>query len=194
MGRPKGSTNKPKVPAADGEVESTHNGAGRPGREPQTDEQLQALFEQHKKHYEAALAEKKKADTDFKNTCKLAKSEGVSIADIKLAIELEEEGGEEKLREKIAANHRVARWLGLPVGTQPSFFDDEDRTPSIDKAFNEGKRAGLKGDPCSSPHHYGTQQSQSWIDGWQEGQQVIAARFKETHDAQRAKDATEFDE
>lgn len=191
MGRPPGSRNKAKAPSAkapsaDGEVSISHN-------EPLTDEQLQALFEQHKKHYEAALADKKKADADFKNVCKRAKGEGVSIADIRLAIDLEGEGGVEKLREKIAAQHRVARWFGLPVGTQPSFFDHDDRTPSIDKAFNDGKRAGLKGDAASPPHHLGVQQSSSWLDGHAAGQAVIAARFKEKHDEQRAEDSKAFD-
>lgn len=190
MARPQGSKNKPKAPTADGEVETSHNGHAKA---PLTDEQLQGLFEHHKAAYEQSLKAKKAADAAFKNTAKLAKFDGVSIADIKLAIDLEEEGGEERLREKIAAQHRIARWLGLPVGTQPSFFDDEDRMPSIDKAAIEGKRAGLKGESCNPPAHYGSAQQQAWIDEWHIGQKVLADRIGQKHDGERAADAAEFD-
>ena len=194
MARPKGSRNKPKVPAADGEVETTHNGSVKPGKEPLTDEQMQGLFEHHKEEYERGLKAKKAADAALKNICKLAKSEGVSIADIKLAIDLEEDGGEERLREKIAAQHRIARWLGLPVGTQPSFFDDEDRMPSVEKAELDGKRAGLKGESADPPAHYGLAQQQYWLTGWHAGQKILAERIAQKHDQERAEDAAEFDQ
>lgn len=196
LSRPKGSKNKAKAPTADqGDVETDHNGngAGHPAKEPLTDEQQQGLFEHHKGKYEKALASKKAADAALKNICKTAKGEGVSVADIKLAIDLEEDGGEERLREKIERQHRIARWLGLPVGSQPSFFDDEDRTPSVEKAEAEGKRAGMKGESCNPPGHLGMAQAQYWTAGWHAGQKVLADRIGQKHDQERAEDAAEFD-
>jgi ribosome modulation factor len=184
MGRTRGSRNRPKDDAAD---------SAKPNNAPLTDEQQQALFFEHQKAYKAALEKKKAADAAFKNQCKLIKSEGTSVKDIKAAIDLESEGGEERLREEIERKHRIARWLGLPVGTQPSFFDEADRTPSIDKAMADGKRAGLKGESATPPKHYGGQQQGAWMEGWHEGQAVLMNRMGQKHDEQRAQDAADFD-
>lgn len=182
------------VPAANRAVASTDNETtGKPAKAPLTDAELQGLFEHHKGNYEKALAAKKKADATFKDICKKAKAESVSIADIKLAIDLEDDGGEERLREKIERTHRVARWLGLPVGTQPSFFDEVDRTPSVDKAEAEGHRSGLKGESANPPPHFGMAQQQAWLTGWHTGQKVLTDRIRQTNDDQRGEDAAEFD-
>ena len=178
MARPVGSKNKPKAPTADGEVASNHN--GKPAREPLTDEQEHALCAHHALAYEKALAAKKAADAAFKNTCKLAKSEGVPLASIKDYIELQTEEGQEKLREEIARKHKVARWAGLPVGTQANFFDEEP--PSIDRAMDDGKRAGLKGESAKPPDHLTQQQQDAWLEGHAQGQSIIAGRFQKTGD------------
>jgi ribosome modulation factor len=199
MSRPKGSLNRPKAPTANGDVDTDHNKKPKADKPPKAapealnDDQLQVLFHKHKRDYEKALAAKKDAAAKFLNVCKLAKSESVSIKDIKLAIDLESEGGEERMREDIQRRHRVARWAGLPVGTQPSFFDEEDRTPSVDRARAEGHRSGLKGESANAPSHFGMLQQQAWLTGWGEGQKVLTDRIKETHNDQRAEDAAEFD-
>lgn len=174
---------KDKVPSADGDVDQEHN--GKPSKAPLTDEQLQSLTAHHTKAYVKALAEKKKTDAEFKNICKLAKAEGVSVADIKDTIALETEEGREELRAEIERKHRVARWAGLPVGAQPSFFE-EDRTPSIDKARADGKRAGLKGESANPPRQMGHEQTEHWMVGWHEGQKVLAERIKQSGDAEAA--------
>jgi len=165
MGRPKGSKNRPKIVPSEAAPSAGHNQL--------SDEQVQALFFQHKKRYEAALAVKKKADADFKTSCKLAKSEigDDAVERIKYAIELETEEGEAKLKARMERQAEVARWMGLPIGAQASLFG-EDRTPGDDRAFAEGKRAGMEGKERRPTYDVTTSQSRKWLEGYDAGQEV----------------------
>jgi len=72
---------------------------------------------------------------------------------------------------------RVAAWFNHPIGTQPDLFSDEpDRTPSVDKAYEDGKIAGMEGRTCSPPSHLGQEQNQQWIRGWGDGQELLAVK------------------
>lgn len=185
MGRKPGSKNRPKTDEEGGLT-------GKPNNAPLTDEQLQSLFFEHKRAYEKSLTAFKAAQADLKNTGKLIKAEGGSVAEVKIAIALESDGGNEKMQQRIERELRVAKWMGAPVGTQFSLLD-EDRTPSIDKATDDGKRAGLKGENCTPPNHMGDQQQQAWIDGWHAGQKVLADRIAQKHGQERAQDAEDFE-
>ena len=177
MARPKGSRNKPKdVPTASGAVETDHN-VIRPGE--LTDDQKQALFWQHKKSYEEALETKRAADAALKNVCKLIKSEGTKLADIKLAM-MAPDAFEAHVRAGAEDMIRMARWLGSPLGTQFALFDTPDRTSSDEKAFADGKRAGLAGQDASPPYAKHLPQAGRWLEGWHAGQDVVLKGFKPT--------------
>jgi ribosome modulation factor len=176
---PRKATRKKKTaPAANGPVPHDHN-AKRP--EEMTDEQRQALFFNHQKAYSKALAEKKEVDAEFKNVCKLIKAEGTKLADIKLSL-LEPEKFELQVREEVESFQRVARWVGSPLGTQLSLIDEPDRTPGDERAFEDGKRAGLKGEDCKAPYAAHLPQANKWREGWHAGQAVVTASFKPTPD------------
>lgn len=147
------------------------------GEQPRTveqlnDEQLQALTYQHMNLYSQALAKKKAADADFKNVCKKAKAEigEDAIDEIKDLIAADTEEGEAKLKRRVERTLRIARWAGASFGTQFEVFDGVDRTPAVDRARAEGKRAGLKGEPRKPPHDPSTPQYAAWIEGYDEGQ------------------------
>lgn len=152
-----------------------------------TDEEQQTLFLMHKREYEAALAAKKKADAEFKNTCKLAKSElgKHAVAMIKDAIALETEAGEEDIQADIERKLKVARWMAVPLGSQMEMF--EDRTPAVDRAKAEGLRDGKAGKPFTTEHQRGTEQFEAYSDGYAAGQKAIFA-------IQRKEDAELFEE
>lgn len=145
-----------------------------------TDDEQRALLIQHKGHYTTALAAKKAADAAFKNVCKKAKAEcgKDAVANIKDAIALEEPGGREAIEQEIARKHRIARWMGLPVGTQPIMFESEDRRPAVDIAYDNGKAAGMAGATAQPPHDPSVPQYQRWLEGWHDGQEILASAFK----------------
>jgi len=158
-------------------ADKTDAGPAPAGHNEFTDEELQALFFQHKSLFETRLAAKKKADADFKNACKLIKSEGgkTQVADIKTAIRLDTDEGEADVKSELENTLRVARWMGASIGSQFEMFD-EDRTPAVDRAFDEGKRAGMKGEPRKPPHDPSTPQYATWMEGYGVGNEALATK------------------
>lgn len=145
-----------------------------------TDDERRALLLQHKSAYVIALADKKAADADFKNTCKKAKAEcgKDAVAEIKDAIALEQPGGKMALEAEIARKHRVARWMGLPVGAEPMMFEMVDRRPAVDIAYDQGKSGGMAGVIAQPPYDTSVPQYQRWMEGWHDGQEILASAFK----------------
>lgn len=163
MARPKGSKNKPKDDTP---------GKGHNSRTQLTDAERQALHFRHVKDYEAGLAVKKKADADFKNVAKRIKAEGGSVAAVKLTIELQTPEGEAAMRARLAEMQEVAVWNG--VGIQVDMFADE-RQPAEDRAYEEGRRAGMKGESNKPPYDPSVPQHQRWLQGFSDGNAVLAS-------------------
>jgi ribosome modulation factor len=167
-----------------------------------SDQQEQALhFGNHVPAYEKALAAKKKADADFKNVCKTIKSEGGSIESIKLTIKLRTPEGEKEFKEMIERQRRIAEWNNLAIGQQ-GWLLDEDRRPLTERAFAEGRKAGLEGKDCKPPHAPNTEAYEAWIKGWQDGQASLAAGIRKSapqsellrpDGKEKARGADEFD-
>lgn len=180
---------EPKIPTSDDRpAHEARNGKPHVAKTPQTDDQRQETFLRHKGEYSKSLALKKKYDADFRNVCKLIKTEGTKVSDIKFAIEVEEPEGSQAARERFERQLEVARWVGAEVGTQFQLF--EDRTPIDDKVRDDGKRSGLKGEKCEPPKTLPGNLISVWTEGWQEGQAVLASK----HLKQKAEDAAAFDD
>lgn len=165
MGRPKGSKNKPK------------NGSESPGEghnsKPQlSDAERQALHFVHVRDYQVALAAKKKADAGLKNEAKRIKAEGGSVRAVKLTIELQTPEGEAAFRARLAEEQEIASWNG--VGVQVDMFADE-RQPAEDRAYEEGRRAGMKGESNRPPYDPSVPQHQKWLAGYSDGNAVLAS-------------------
>ena len=202
-GRPVGSGNKPKAPkslnsfpdpSADNEaVEPGHN-QPKVAKEPLSDDQQHKLTALHAKAYEKALAKKKESDALFKNAVKLAKAEGIPLKQIKEYISYQTEDGKAQLREDLARKQKVAIWAGMPIGTQINFLDDIDRTPIDERMFDDGKRAGIKGEKCEVPRHVPGNLVSKWTEGWSAGQEVLMGKMKQHNENQRAEDAAAFDD
>lgn len=102
---------------------------------------------------------------------KEAKVDGISKKDIKFAQDLQKDRDEQML-ERRRRETEIALWLQHPIGTQIEMFD-QDRTPVAERAFEQGKNAGMKGETCNPPHAESTEQGQKWIEGWHIGQKAI---------------------
>lgn len=137
-----------------------------------TPDEARALFLQDKGKYERALEIKKAADADLRNVCKTIKADGFTVDQVKVAIASETPEGEAKERTKIRQALQAAVWAGVPLGTQLGMFDDPDRTPAVDRAFDEGKRAGMEGRTRRPPYSPDLEQHDRWLTGWTEGQRA----------------------
>jgi hypothetical protein len=145
-----------------------------------TDEERRALFLHHKKHYEAADAIVDKAKAERTAVANLAKSDlgKGALGEIKSMIALSDE---KTLKAMLERTLRLARWVGMPVGHQMQMFDV---MPVDDKAHEDGKTDGMRGEACNPPHHLPPTAHQRWISGWHEGQALLASAFKKKRDQQ----------
>lgn len=181
----------PNAPGAKAKKPGPGHNSG-PAEEALSDDELRALAFQHRDRYSVALAAKKAADAKFKNVCKLAKAElGTGAVDIiKDLIALEDPEGEERMREKLQRQADALRWAGLPLGTQMDFaLQEPDRTPGIDRAFDEGKQASMSNKPAKPPYDPSSPQYRAFMDGYAEHQKALAERLGRGKDG----DSTEGD-
>jgi hypothetical protein len=138
-----------------------------------SDDERRALAFQHRDKYASALATKKSADALFKNVCKSAKAElgDGAVEVIKHLIALQEPEGEEAIRENLQLQADALRWAGVPLGTQIDFdLREPDRMPSVDRAFEEGKRMSAEGRPAKPEYDPSTPQYRAFMDGYADDQ------------------------
>jgi hypothetical protein len=161
----KGASKKTKTP--DRVVGKDHNSK-------LTDEQRTALLLQACKQIEAKQTEMATINAAIRNLRKTAKADGISPAELNFALHLRKADPDEAtalFRQQV----QIAKWLSHPIGKQAELFD-ADRTPIEDRAFEEGKIAGLEGLTAKPP--YDAVAGQKWMDGWHAGQAVLAGGIK----------------
>lgn len=155
------STKAKKPPKADRSVGVGHNQL--------SDEQRTALLLQACAKVEAQQAKAAEITANIRNIRKTAKADGISPAELNYALHLRKVDPDEAsslFRQQI----QIAKWLNHPIGKQAELFD-ADRTPIEDRAYEEGKVAGLEGLVAKSP--YDAVAGQKWMDGWHAGQAVL---------------------
>lgn len=178
MGRPKGSRNKTRA-ERDSEKDGgplPPNGIGHNGGPSElTDEQKQVLWFEHQKKVVALRKRMENVKADLRNTYKVIRSElGFTKADIDFALRLLDDEDDELLEQE-KRRRTLARWLGHAIGFQEDLFEP-DRTPLADRAFADGRRAGLAGDPCTPAHAPETEAYRSYMQGFNEGQSALLTK------------------
>lgn len=146
-------------------------GIGHNGGELSEDQKI-ARFFSYKKRWEAAKLTLKNLEEEIKT--RIGKH---GVRDIRTAVQLDDPDGEERIKERIEAQMRIARWMGLPVGEQEDLFP-ADRTPAVDAALARGKRDGLSGNPYKPECDPSVPQYAAYTNGFNEGQSVLAQGFK----------------
>jgi hypothetical protein len=141
-----------------------------------TADERRALHFRHCAEYERALQVKKLADAGLKNVGKRIKAESDSVAKCKQTIQARTPQGEAELRAEIEQTLEVLRWSGVAVGETAEMF--ADRRPADEKAYEEGKMAGLRGETCKPPHDPATPAAQEWIRGHGAGQSILMESFQ----------------
>lgn len=156
-----------------------------------TEDEKRALFIAGVRELETLLDKKNDAVANVRNQRKRIVSYGFEPFQIDYAIKLrkDEDDGMIERRRKEAM---VARFLNHPIGTQSDLFDDDsDRTPAVDRAYQEGQIAGAVGEKASSPYSPGSGQDQAWLRGWGVGQSALASGFKKLETVDENQDELE---
>jgi uncharacterized protein (UPF0335 family) len=177
MPRHKGSKDKTprksrSAPTSNGPVSTDHN---LPAPAPLTDDQNAALLIQGVGKIEALLEKQAEITSSIRILRKQLKADGFDRPVVDYAIYLrktEPEVAEELHRQQL----RVARWLAHPIGTQSSFDLDQP----IDKAFLDGKAAGMEGVAATVPPKFSVsnEASNRWLEGWHAGQSALMSNIK----------------
>lgn len=184
-GRPKGSKNKAKDPEA--KAPETGNGSIGHNKPPDlTEDEKQALALQWMGKFETSLAAKNKAASEHSNLCKRMKTEiGDDAVDlVKDMLAMRSEEGEAKVRAAVERQMRAARYMAAPMGSQFEMFPD--RMPAEERAFAEGKRDAMAGEPLVNSYDPSVPQHDQYAQGWHAGQKAVS-------EAQRKRDAEVFD-
>ena len=163
----------PKTPKAEKPTK-----AAKPAPIERDDAQEEALFHHHAPKVKAQKDKVTKAVADLRNLYKAAKADGLEKVDFDIAFSLETPEQEAKQRAKLVRVVQVAGWVGSDIG-QLSFADqlgEPDRTPAADRAYQEGRRAGLQGDRAAPGYDPSTEQHRRYMAGFHD---AVDARVKQ---------------
>jgi len=146
-----------------------------------TSDQQQVLFHQHMKKIKAAKEQMATATSQLRNAYKLAKSEGFPKTDIDYAFMLEKDKDDGAIQAR-RREAEIAKWMGHPIGTQPDLFAtgvNADPRSQGEKAYEDGKRAGIRGEVCKAPYGPGTDGYDGYMRGWHDGNAALSNQAKE---------------
>jgi hypothetical protein len=111
----------------------------------------------------------------LRNRYKVAKGDGVDIDSLKLAFRIAERSSGEVIEEQRNLG-RYLKIMGCPLGHQWSLFEEPDADGAKPDATARGEQAGREGaDRDSNPYSPGTPDWFAFNNGWQAGQDSIAA-------------------
>lgn len=102
----------------------------------------------------------------------LAKADGFKLSEIDAGIRLATMEDQSIFVDEIKELIEIAKaFNALPPGEQGDLFPD--RRPVDERCFDEGKVAGMEGKNPDSPYGADSEQGQSWLKGWHDGQRIM---------------------
>lgn len=173
-----GSKKKPDLKVVGGHTPPGHNSGA--SVEELNDEQQQALFFQHMRKIGDLKKKLASVNGDLRSAYKVAKAEGFTKKDLDFAFDLEKDE-DEKMVEDRRRQAQIARWMSHPIGTQADLFGSgtpTDDRPLRERAFDEGKRDGMKSEGPLKPPYDSGDGYDGYVEGWHRGQEVLLAAIK----------------
>jgi len=183
------------------------------GVNPEFDQEERALFLQHLPTIKRLRGLLNTANSNLRNAYKKAKAEGAfTKADFDTAIAVETAENEARERAGIMRKLKIAKMMGSTLGNQLDLFSEPDRTPAVDRAYDEGERDALQNIPARPSYDPSTPQYARYLEGFhavserriKEGMGTLhpeivedaieTAKHKAEMDALKARDAKAFGE
>lgn len=130
------------------------------------DPDKRALFLKDKSEYAKLKERANKAAQALRAHGKIIKSDGFTIRQIKLAIQLDTPEGEAEFKSLVANDLLAAQYAGVPIGSQLTLFLEPDRTPAVDMAFDEGQRDSMEGKTANPGYAPSTPQFARYMEGF----------------------------
>lgn len=133
-------------------------------------EEQRALFHHHLAAVQEAHDRTAEARAEERRRRKLAKADGIKLRNLDFALRINDTDDEDIIVDELAEMHRIAAWMGLPVGTQGDF--DLDAEPIEDRAAREGDAAGRKGKDRDAPYPVASKPEQAWLKAYDKGRKA----------------------
>lgn len=172
---PKGPKKNPKTkataPGADGPKPLDHNQKGSR----LTPDEERALFLNHRTLWNAHQNKQKLLDKARSELVSNLRNDGFKVLHMNIADDLDNPKGEKKQHDAVADRLKVARWVGHKMGNQYDLFAQPDRTPAVDRAYDEGKQASMEGRPKKPSYAPELPQYTSWMNGYDDDQERLRA-------------------
>lgn len=109
-----------------------------------------------------------------------AQRDGFTKDQFETAILCSDPEGEAKVQEKIAKALQAAQFVGAMLGKNLLNFEEPDRTPAADRAFEEGQRASMENKAALPPYAPETEQYRRYMDGFHSHQaSLVTAGMKQ---------------
>lgn len=184
MARPKGSKNKPKTTAEIVPIsgkkrgrpkkEAAPHGKGGNGRPLAPSDNggpdaaaIQVLFLNHAKAWDGWKSAAKILQEREKDVKAALKNDGFTVTQFKIRDQLlANPKREAKVRAEVVDRLQVARWIGHAMGQQLDLFEQPNRTPIAESAYEAGKIARMENKPASPPHDPSTEAYAKWMSGF----------------------------
>lgn len=176
-GAPKKPKTKPDAPGAvEAERTSGDNSGDKTKASRLTDSEERELFASHRTIWNELQAKQKLLDAQFARAKGSLKSDGFKVLHMQIADQLITPKGEKKVHADVKDRLWVARMIGHALGKQMDLFEAPDRTPSVDRAYADGRTASIDNEPRKPPHHPSTEQYGEWMRGYNDHQEELCNR------------------
>lgn len=130
------------------------------------DPDKRALFLKDKAEYAKLKERANKASQALRAHGKIIKSDGFTLRQIKLAVQLDTPEGEAEFKSLVANDLLAAQYAGAPIGSQLTLFLEPDRTPAVDMAADEGTKDAMEGKSAKPGYDPSTPQHKSYLDAY----------------------------
>lgn len=144
-----------------------------------TFDEQQALFLSHRGPIVAAKAKFDAAKKALDELYAAAKKEGIPKKQFEIAADLAAGLKKEaKRRADVETVLRVARYIGHAMGEQFDLFSQPDRTPLVDRAYQEGRQASLENRAAKPDYAPDTEAYRAYMAGFHDDQKKLGQGFK----------------
>jgi hypothetical protein len=112
---------------------------------------------------------------------KVAKREGIVLADIDFGLRVQSVKDDDIILNEQERRAEIIRWMGLPIGTQAAFNFKKDNAPA-----REGAAAGARAAERKSPYDAGSFDDQEWLTAYDGAQAEMLEAFSTAMEKKQA--------
>ncbi len=160
---------KPKVPGAKRGRKPKADAASPPttvAGSNASDPKQRELARHHRDKYIVLKEAQNKANRALQGFGKIVKVDGLKLSQIKLMVALQTPEGEAAFRASVVDDLMAAQWQGAAIGSQLQLFQEPDRTPSGDIAYDEGIQDSMDSKVANPKYDPSVPQYQRYFDGY----------------------------